>query len=247
MGILSFGMSDIGQKRKTNQDAVYINKQHNIFMVADGMGGHNGGDIASQLTVKAVPQFFTAHLDADPVATMKSAVYHGNTVVHQHSLQNAVLKGMGTTLNFLHFRETKAHIANVGDSRCYLICQKKLFQLSRDHSLVQEKLFFGVYDRKQAQNDPMKNVLTRSVGFEESVEVDLYTYKVARNDLFLVCSDGLHSKVSDQNIIEIINHFIPDPRVCTQQDINRAVQFLVHQANANGGQDNISIILALAR
>ena len=153
---------------------------------------------------------------------------------------------MGTTVNAILFRGPHAYLANVGDSRSYLVNNKKLFQLSKDHSLVQEKLNLGIYDREQAAADPQKNVLVRTVGFDSDVEVDVFTYKVCRQDIFLSCSDGLHGKVSDEDILHIINSNIPQPEMATKEIVGRAVEQLIAQANANGGNDNISVIIVVA-
>ena len=119
--------------------------------------------------------------------------------------------------------------------------------MSRDHSLVQEKLNLGIYDRDGARKDPQKNVLIRTVGFEPKVDVDVYKYKVTKNDMFLICSDGLHGKVADSDIINIVTNKIPRPQDATEQDLEETVKHLVNQANVNGGQDNISVILVLAK
>ncbi len=124
-----------------------------------------------------------------------------------------------------------------------MISKKKIYQMTRDHSLVQEKLNMGLYDREGAKADPQKNVLIRTVGFEPEIQVDVYSYKVSRNDLFLICSDGLHGKVSDEDILYIVNKHIPEPALAIQDDLDSAVSELITQANANGGQDNISVII----
>jgi protein phosphatase len=128
-----------------------------------------------------------------------------------------------------------------------LINSKKIYQLSRDHSLVQEKLNYGVYNREQAALDPQKNVLVRTVGFEEDVDVDVFTYKVVKNDIFVLCSDGLHGKVSDEDMLYIINEQIPNPATATEATAKIVVDRLIKLANDNGGQDNITVILVIAQ
>lgn len=247
MGLISAGMCDIGQKRKTNQDSIYMNPEKNIFIVADGMGGHNGGDIASALAVKNVPEYILQNFDKDPAPTLTGALKNANNAIKKKGEQEPHLVGMGTTVVTFYFKDTSLYIANVGDSRAYLINRSKLYLLTKDHSLVQEKLNIGLYDREQAAKDPQKNVLVRTVGFESEVDVDIYTYKVSRNDIFLCCSDGLHGKVSDPDILYIINQHIPDPSQATPENVNAAVKTLVQQANDNGGNDNISVILVVAK
>jgi len=248
VGLLSAGLCDIGRKRKTNQDAIYLNPKKNIFIVADGMGGHNGGDIASSMAVKEIPDFMienTAHMEASDLCV--KAVQHANNAIKKKGEGDEKLVGMGTTVVGLYFKGDTLYVPNVGDSRAYLVNKNKLYQMSKDHSLVQEKLNIGLYNRDQAAADPQKNVLVRTVGFEEDVEVDVYTYKVSRYDIFLTCSDGLHGKVSDADILYIINKFIPNPAEATKESVNQAATTLVAQANANGGNDNISVVLVVAQ
>jgi serine/threonine protein phosphatase PrpC len=119
--------------------------------------------------------------------------------------------------------------------------------MTRDHSFVQEKLNMGIYNREQAAHDKQKNVLVRSVGFEPEVLVDVFTYQICKNDLFLICSDGLHGKVSDKDILYIVQKNVPFPSTASKADLEKAVQELIAQANENGGQDNISVILSVAQ
>jgi protein phosphatase len=247
MAVLSSGASDIGMKRSTNQDSICLYPDRNFFAVADGMGGHNGGDIASQMTVSLLPDFIEENLPKLDVPTLLAeSIKYVNSSIYKHGQANEDLKGMGTTLTAIMFNGNEMNIANVGDSRTYLINKSHLYQVSRDHSLVQEKLNIGIYDREQAKADPQKNVLIRTVGFEPEVEVDTYKYKIQKNDIFLLCSDGLHGKVSDEDIIHLVNKFIPDPVNAKQNQLDELVSELIKQANANGGQDNISVIIALA-
>lgn len=246
MGIIAFGATDIGRKRKTNQDSIHLYQEKKLFVVADGMGGHNGGDIASQMSVKLFPEYIDQNFEVAPHELLKNAVKHINKSIFEHGKANIELKGMGTTISSIMFDKGLAFIANIGDSRTYLISDKKLYQLTRDHSLVQEKINLGFYDREGGKNDPQKNVLIRTVGFEEEVEVDIYQYKVQKGDLFLICSDGLHGKVSDSDILHIVNEELKTDGSLNQEDLKRTVQILIDQANANGGQDNISVILAFA-
>jgi len=247
MGLIAAGTTNIGMKRKTNQDAIYLNSEKHLFVVADGMGGHNGGDIASQMAVSLVPEYILSHAGDEPTKLQKQAVLAANKAIKKHGEENEDLVGMGTTLVSQLFKGPYLYTANVGDSRAYLFNNKQIYQLTSDHSLVQEKLNLGFYTREQASDDPQKNVLVRTVGFEEEVEVDVFTYKVHRNDIFLSCSDGLHGKVSDADIAHIINHFIPEPAKANQETLVKCCDFLVELANKNGGQDNISVILVVAQ
>ncbi len=248
MAIIAAGATDIGQKRKSNQDSICLYPERHFFAVADGMGGHNGGDIASQMSVKIFPEFIEKNINnLDSAQILEHSIKYVNRAIYEHGQQNEELKGMGTTITCVMFDGASIKVGNIGDSRTYLISKNKLYQVTRDHSLVQEKLNIGLYDREGAKNDPQKNVLVRTVGFEPEVDVDVYHYKVARNDMFLLCSDGLHGKVSDEDIIYIVNQYLADPQNATKENIEQAVKALIDQANANGGQDNISVIIALAK
>lgn len=248
MSVLYSGDTNIGMKRKTNQDSILINPENKFFVVADGMGGHNGGDIASDMSVKLLPKFIdTKKGSLAPVELLDQAIRHVNKSIFDHSLKHTELEGMGTTISGVLFDKNQAHVANVGDSRVYLFNHKKMYQLTRDHSLVQERLNIGFYDREGARKDPQKNVLVRTVGYEEELEVDIFQYKISKNDLFLICSDGLHGKVADQDITHIINSELPNPSEATQENLDNIVSTLIKQANLNGGQDNISVIIAIAK
>jgi serine/threonine protein phosphatase PrpC len=247
MAIMSSGSTDIGMKRSTNQDSICMHPQKSFFAVADGMGGHNGGDIASQMSVKLMPEFLDRAEIEDPAELLIQSIKYVNKTIYQHGQENEELRGMGTTVTAVMISGSEMHIANVGDSRAYLINKRKLYQVSRDHSLVQEKLNIGIYDRDQAKADPQKNVLIRTVGFEPNVDVDTYKYKIQKNDIFLLCSDGLHGKVSDEDIIHLVNQYIPEPSTAVQSQLDKLVEELIRQANINGGQDNISVIITLTK
>jgi len=247
MGLIASGNTDIGRKRKTNQDSYHMNPEHKLFVVADGMGGHNGGDIASQMAVKILPDYLIKNLSMDPVNLLTGSIKESNRSIKHFGETHPELVGMGTTIVSFFFKGQNLYIGNVGDSRAYLVNHKKIFQLSRDHSLVQEKLNYGVYDREAAALDPQKNVLVRTVGFEDDVEVDVFVYKVNKNDIFLICSDGLHGKVSDEDILYLINKFVPDPSTANQAAADNVIKALIDQANDNGGQDNITAILVIAQ
>jgi serine/threonine protein phosphatase PrpC len=247
MGIICAGATDIGRKRKTNQDSICMDHKHHFFAVADGMGGHNGGDIASQLSVEIMPTYFSGHLEENPLQLMKGMIKEINHAIWTKSQQTPELQGMGTTVSAIFFHGQNLIIGNVGDSRVYMINNHHIFQMTRDHSFLQEKLNMGLYSREDAVKDPQKNILIRSVGFENDLEVDVFNYRICKNDMFIICSDGLHGKVSDADILYIIQKNISDPSTCTLQEVELAVKELIQQANDNGGQDNISVILAIAQ
>ncbi len=249
MGLISSGLTHIGMKRKTNQDSIYINREKNFFVVADGMGGHNGGDIASAIAVKVAPeQLYRSLADNTPVPkSLHNSINAANKAIYKKGQSDPMLEGMGTTIVSLYFVGNSVYIGNVGDSRAYLINNQEIYQLSRDHSFVQEKLSLGLYSREEAAKDPHKNVLSRTVGYEPYVQSEVFNYKVHRNDILFICSDGLHGKVSDADMVYLINKHIPDPSVCSQDQLDSLAQVLVDQANANGGNDNISVIVVIAQ
>jgi serine/threonine protein phosphatase PrpC len=247
MGIICAGATDIGRKRKTNQDSICLDHAHHFFAVADGMGGHNGGDIASQLSVQVMPEFIKEHAALEPEKLMKETIREVNRAILKKAEESPELHGMGTTVSAIQFKGPQLVIGNVGDSRVYLVSNGYIFQLTRDHSFVQEKLNLGIYTRDEAVRDPQKNVLVRSVGFETEVQVDVFHYRICKNDVFLICSDGLHGKVSDGDILHLVQRNLGEPGRCGQADVERTVRELIRQANENGGQDNISVIVAVAR
>ena len=247
MSLYSAGLCDIGLKRKSNQDAIYLNPKKKLFIVADGMGGHQGGDIASAMAVKYIPEYlFSQSLD-DPTTALTASIKATNQKIGKKSKNDLQLTGMGTTIVSLFFNEAFLYVGNVGDSRAYLINKHEIYQLSKDHSMVQEKLNMGLYSREQAALDTQKNVLTRSLGPEEDMSIDIFNYQVAKNDLFLICSDGMHGKVNDEDLIYLINKGIPDPEKAKDKELKSTAQCAVDLAKDNGGNDNISIILVLAQ
>ena len=249
MDIISSGMTHIGRQRKSNQDAIYLNSEDHLYIVADGVGGHNGGDVASSMAVRLIPEyFFNQKIDKNNVEYyLQVAIQYANKLIFNEAIKRSELKGMGTTVVALYFLGENLYIVNVGDSRAYLLQGDELYQLTRDHSLVQEKINWGIYTREQAMQDPMKNILVRTVGYEESIEVDIFVYKVSPHDFFLLCSDGLHGKVSPRDILSLVHQHLLTDRGCTKSQVKSAVEDLVNQANQNGGNDNISVIISKAQ
>lgn len=245
MGIIYSGLTDVGLVRKNNQDSIYLNSQHNLFVVADGMGGHKGGEVASKMAVDKIAEHFIQNNDSnmDPAENVEKAIHNANSAIFLKSQQDNNLTGMGTTVVGLYFNGQNVYIGNIGDSRAYLVQNNKMYQLSRDHSLVQEKLKIGLYNREQAAKDPNKNVLSRSCGINDKPEIDVFTYKVKKNDFFLICSDGLSGMVSDDNILQEVNKAVPKDK----DQMDKLVEKLIELAKANGGQDNISVITVLAQ
>ncbi|AYF44481.1 MULTISPECIES: Stp1/IreP family PP2C-type Ser/Thr phosphatase [Halobacteriovorax] len=249
MNTICAGVSDIGRKRETNQDSIYISNNTKLYIVADGMGGHSGGELASTMAIKYLAEKVKDKINSQPQEelgqVLQESVLYANNKIKAYADSEPALKGMGTTVVSLLFDDESAKIANVGDSRAYVISNGQIFQLTKDHSVIQEKINYGIYTRDQAAKDPNKNYLSRTVGFEEDIEVDIYDYRPQKGDIFLLCSDGLHGKLSDEDILFIIKDMIDNTDDVTHQKLHDCVQTLIRQANEHGGQDNISIILTV--
>jgi PPM family protein phosphatase len=254
--------TDIGRKRQQNQDNGINVPDLGLFLVADGMGGHRGGETASAMVVEIVPQEVRNALQRGlpPKGAMTAAIRAASQAIFERAVRQSQLQGMGTTATALLFRDGSLTIGHVGDSRCYYFRPQALWQVTRDHSLVQEKLRAGLITRDQLKTDRMKNVITRSVGYEQDVVVDVYEMSVQPGDLFLVCSDGLSGLLDDLQMLKIVQREIFEGREPTQpgaggatagstmresqgSTIERVVRKLVDSANANGGDDNITASL----
>lgn len=248
MQIESFGFSDVGKKREKNEDSYLLEPDLNFFMVADGMGGHVGGEYASKMATETVGEIITA-LVKDPEATLPEtgeiqvgdyksylqySISTASSRIYDKALKDKRLQGMGTTTVSLWFQDNNVYIANVGDSRAYRIRSKKLEQLTTDHSLVGEQIRAGMIQPSQAKDHRLKNIITRSVGFQEEVEADIETKTVKEGDIYLLCSDGLYNLVEDDEILEIVTH----------QNLPEACRHLIDIANSRGGDDNITVVMA---
>lgn len=235
--------TDIGRKRQQNQDSGVALPELGLFVVADGMGGHRGGETASAMAAEIIPRTVRegqAQNSAwDPRAVIQRAIRDASSQIFDRSVKQPQLQGMGTTAVALLFKDDKLAIGHVGDSRCYYLTQGALWQLTRDHSLVQEKLRAGLITRDQLKTDRMKNVITRSVGFESQVEVDVYEMNVQPGDTFLLCSDGLSGLLDDPAILEQVEKGL----FHEAGSIEKTVESLVDGANKNGGDDNITAIV----
>lgn len=244
MTLQGSALTNIGQKRAKNQDNCLALPQQGLFIVADGMGGHNGGETASSLAVETIGQYVEriqkSSLSWQPAPTLQEAIAQANQVIFERSVEDPSLRGMGTTTTALLFKDDQVIIGHVGDSRCYLIDTQssQLWQLTRDHSLVQERVRAGILTRAEAETHEMRNVITRSVGFEPQVPIDLYVKKIYPNDLFLICSDGLSSLVHDGEILKIIQETL-----AKEKTLQKATENLIKRANENGGDDNITAVL----
>ncbi len=223
--------TDIGLKRSQNQDSFCTVGALCLFAVADGMGGHQGGEIASTMAITLVTEYIQNHQESEMKKNIIDAFLHTNRVIYEKSRETPELQGMGTTMTLALIRGRQLIIGHVGDSRCYLFKPPLYWQLTRDHSLVQERVHAGLMTRAEAKTDSRKNVLSRSVGFEPHVIIDTYEYKLSPGDRILLCSDGLSGPVDDAAMNKIIQ---------TQEHSTPA---LIQAAYEGGGGDNISCIV----
>ncbi|WP_373044848.1 Stp1/IreP family PP2C-type Ser/Thr phosphatase [Vulgatibacter sp.] len=246
MRIRCVGQTDVGRRRERNEDAFLIDESLGLFVVADGMGGHAGGDIASRLAVETVgsvlreaaadpsgPFAAEAPLPESPLPDLlRSAVEKGCAAIFRRAQEEPELSGMGTTVTALLLREADAFFAHVGDSRAYLVRADLIQQISEDHSFVHEQVKAGVITAEEARYSRFKNIITRSVGFEEQVLVDLMGLVAEPGDVFVLCSDGLANLVEDHEIHDLA-------REKPLEDLPAA---LVDLANERGGDDNITVV-----
>lgn len=233
--------TDIGRKRAQNQDSLAVDLDAGLFVVADGMGGHRGGETASHLAVDTIPRIVqeaqkNPHWNARQ--TIADAIEEASARIFDRASKEPQLQGMGTTTIAIVFKGDRMIIGHVGDSRCYYLTPSAIWQATRDHSLVQEKLRAGLITRAEVKTDKMKNVITRSVGFEEDAQVEVYEMPARPGDVFLLCSDGLSGQLEDDEILQIVQE-----KLFQGQDVDAAVKELIDRANKNGGDDNITTIV----
>lgn len=234
----SYALTDIGRKRQLNQDFIYFSETPvgnlpNLFIVADGMGGHNAGDYASVLAVETVVEEISNSFEKNPVRILDHAIARANTLLRERASEDFSLSGMGTTMVAATCMGRFLQVANVGDSRLYVLSDE-LVQVTEDHSLVEEMVRLGGIGREEARNHPDKNIITRAVGAKDDVEVDFFDLELQTGDMVLLCSDGLTNMVDDETICRILKN---------GGNLRDRVEELVLTANLNGGRDNISVIV----
>ncbi|WP_337404936.1 Stp1/IreP family PP2C-type Ser/Thr phosphatase [Suilimivivens sp.] len=236
--IKSFSVTDIGRKRKLNQDFVYssdetVGNLKNVYIVADGMGGHQAGDYASKCTVETMVREIKGCFEQSPIRILSRAIRIANDQVRRKAREDESLYGMGTTVVAATVLGKYLQVANVGDSRLYII-NEEVRQITRDHSLVEEMVRMGGLDREAARNHPDKNIITRAIGARDTIEIDFFHEELKSGDLILMCSDGLTTMLEDEEIGRILK---------TPGTIEERAERLIDAANQNGGRDNIAVIL----
>ena len=236
-----FAKSDIGKARELNQDYYYISKETDepkIYILADGMGGYKGGEIASKLATDSVRKYIENNFDSTPkekeeiLKLINSAVEYANMVVYEKSKEIPELEGMGTTIEICLIYNNKAYIGHIGDSRIYRIRKEVIRKLTKDHSYVQKLVEDKKITREEAKSHPKKNMLTRALGCTPYVEPDLRARNFEKGDVFIICSDGLTKKKKKKRIYELVKN-----------DITTATDNLIKEANDAGGYDNITVII----
>ncbi len=234
----AWGMKDVGRCRDVNQDYIFLSEEPmgnlpNLFLVADGMGGHRAGDLASEYTVSRVCEAVTKSMQKIPFQILKGAFQYANQKLIEKAGESPAYAGMGTTLVAVTVQDDTAYVANVGDSRLYKI-GGTIEQITEDHSLVEEMVRMGEISKEEARNHPEKNIITRAIGVSETVEPDYFDTKLEKGECLLLCSDGLSNMLEDAQIKEILDR---------RTDLRSGAEELVREANRNGGKDNIAVVL----
>ncbi len=240
--MISNAVSDIGKVRDKNEDSFFIsgsNDPYMLYIVADGMGGHNAGEVASSLAVDTVKQFFDKHYvslqktDEMIEKFMREAIANSNACVLNESHLHLDESGMGTTMTLLLIENGKFYIGHIGDSRAYIIRDHNIEQITEDHSLVSQMVKEGKLSANEARVHPLKNIITRALGIDFDINIDVYIRDVSQGDIVILCTDGLSNMVTDSEILEEY----------MKNDIVAASNNLVGFSNERGGYDNITIVV----
>lgn len=226
-------LSHTGAVRENNEDAIYCDPKNGVFVVADGIGGKEAGEIASATAVRIVAETFWQESTVPPAERLREAFYAANNFLHERG-RKPHMEGMGTTLTAAVCTESELTLVHVGDSRAYLIHDQQIRQLTNDHSLVAQMLREGKLSAEEAKHHPRRNILLRAIGQEALVEVDMVETSWQKGDFLLLCTDGLYNLVEEEEMQEIILRTV---------ELRTAVQFLAESAYLRGGYDNISLII----
>jgi len=249
MNISWKALTDVGRKRKGNEDSLVANAEQKLFVVADGMGGHAAGEVASKVAVDSINEFVQLTGGDEEITwpfglddsmsydgnRLKTAVRFANRKVLDATKEKTEYEGMATTVAAVLVDDQTANLAHVGDSRIYLFRAGELSQLTSDHSWVNEQLQSGIISPEQARTHPLRNVVTRALGGRADLQVDMGAHDLETEDMLLLCSDGLTTMVPDEHIARLLND--------NDGDIEKGAEALVAEANARGGEDNITVVL----
>jgi PPM family protein phosphatase len=249
MKITYKAVSDVGRKRKGNEDSLFVNPEQHLFVVADGMGGHAAGEIASKVAVESINEFVCLTGGDEEITwpfgldenisydgnRLKTAIRYANRKVLEATKEKSEYEGMATTVAAVLVDGDTANLGHVGDSRVYLVRDGEITQLTSDHSWVNEQIQSGVISPDQARTHPLRNVVTRALGGKPDLQVDMQQHKAKGGDILLLCSDGLTTMIADEDIARVVRE--------AGGDVDKAAQALVASANAKGGEDNITVLL----
>lgn len=229
------GLSDLGLKRRKNEDAYLINESWGLYVICDGMGGHRGGDVASQLAIKTINDCFEKDLLEKNISLLNHSIQQANNIIWEQGNINPEWHEMGTTVTAALINGLKLEIAHVGDSGCYLFRAAEINRINRDHTLAQEMVDQGIIKTSEKRLSSYNHILTRALGVERQVLVDNYELELSEGDLLLLCSDGLSDMLEENEILNIVAGF--------EDDLNKTASMLLQQALERGGFDNITLIL----
>jgi PPM family protein phosphatase len=247
--LLCVGQTDTGRVREHNEDMIAFDGELGLVVLADGMGGYNAGEVASGIAVKTVFNLIRESIDREnlnladdhsgmsrPSIILRDAIQRANKIIYQTARSQPHCEGMGTTVVAALFFDDRVSIAHVGDSRIYRVRGGAIEQITLDHSLLQELVDRGFYSPEEAQRASNKNYVTRALGVESNVEVEIQQHPVHKGDIYLLCSDGLSDMVEDDDMALTVSTF--------GANLNSVAQHLIQLANDNGGKDNISVVMA---
>ena len=238
MSLISTGRTDKGRKRSNNQDSIFVSDTPigplpNLYIVADGMGGHAAGDFASRYAISVVIDFIRKSTVKSPISLLKRALVYASNELYKESEKDKDKMGMGTTMVVAVLMGNVLYVANIGDSRLYVI-NDSIKQITMDHSLVEELIRSGQLERNKGRNHPEKNIITRAMGSRDEAIPDFFEVQLEAGDRVLLCSDGLSNMVEDDEIKDIVQD---------NPDLDEAVSSLISRANYYGGNDNISVVI----
>lgn len=232
--VMSSGESITGKKRENNEDSFLLLNQYNLFLVADGMGGHQAGEVASSIVRKTIEENYEKIKDLEPYKRLEEIVKLSNDRVVERAQQKNYLKGMGSTLTILLLEDEKYYVAHVGDSRAYIFRDNKLEQITEDHSLIQAQIKAGYLTEEQGKQSRLKHILMKSIGGKVDISPDIKEDKIQIGDIFLLSTDGFHGELEEEEIKNLL--LLPD-------DLNNKVRNMVDFANEKDGSDNITVLL----
>lgn len=237
----AFGQTNVGKVRENNEDSFFltlekINFLDNLFIVADGMGGHSAGEIASQEAIKKLIEYVLERdvIGSDYSSFLKKATEYANYQTYIKSVKGKGLRGMGTTFTCVTIMNNKAYCTHIGDSRLYICRNEELIQKSIDHTFIHEMVATGKLTEEEALVHPHRNMITKAVGISANVEADVFEIDIVNGDIFLMCSDGLTGMLTDEEILKVL---------VTNDDIEQKTEKLVQLSLENGGVDNVTVIL----